>query len=473
MEYGSDRHVDAPDIEGLGRYLRAAGLGDAIDFERRMQFDRFEPWISKASKERGAASSLYETLHCGQPSPSADIPPPQRKALSEFNLARFGDGEMLPGRWRLSHFRNLFCASDLAPGRASQVYVGDDSLLFSRFLLSLPRAGRGLDIGSGSGLSTVALAQSCRDVIGIDLVAECSEAGYLTAGLNGLASRCAFMASAVEQYTPQAKFDVVAANPPGVPVPAGIAYSPAGDGGADGTVNVLRFLAAGSEFCRPDGMLAMRFQSVGNDRDILAIRKIGDIARAKRWDVDFFTDILLPIEVRTALTVRNAHALNPTLQKSELLARLDREMKNLGATTYTSTSMLVRLRGSGRVTSQARYTGLSLDSRICSFRSALARSDIDCALQNFIVAIGNMPGIYWRLAGWTELTKMIQEFDAICQSIIGAKSPREALARVYPHALGGSYDRPRALAIPFSAAVQSLCLSGAIKIEEEMHAAAD
>ncbi|WFU42031.1 methyltransferase [Bradyrhizobium sp. CB82] len=465
------RHLDASVIEGVGRYLRAAGLGDAIDFERRMQFDRFEPWMCGASTQEGAAASLYETLHCGRASRSAYIPPPQLNALSECNLAQFSDGEMLPGRWRLSHFRNLFCASDVAPSRASQVYVGDDSLLFSRFLLSQPRMDRGLDIGSGSGLSTVALAQNCRDVVGIDVVAECSDAGYLTAGLNGVSSRCSFLASAVEEFTPQTRFDIVAANPPGVPVPAGITYSPAGNGGKDGTVNVLRFLEAGAEFCRGDGMLAMRFQSVGNDREIFAIRTIADLARARRWDVEFFTDILVPIEVRTALTVRNAQSLNPEIPKDTLLGRLDQEMKHLGATTYSSSSLRVRLGGSGQVTSQACHTGLSLDARIRNRRSVLTRSDIDSTLQKFIVAIGNMPGIYWRLADWTELTKMIREFETVCQSIVGAESPREALALVYPHSLSGPYVRPRALAIPFLAAVQSLCLTGAIKIEREIHAA--
>ncbi|SFH80060.1 Methyltransferase small domain-containing protein [Bradyrhizobium sp. Gha] len=462
-----------PHPEGLGRYLRAAGLGDAIDFERRMQFDRFEPWMSGVSMQEGAAASLYETLHCGRTSRSTDIPASQRSALSECKLAQFSDGEMLPGRWRLSHFRNLFCASDAALERASQVYVGDDSLLFSRFLLSLPRADRGLDIGSGSGLSTVALAQNCGSVVGIDVVAECSEAGYLTAGLNGLDSRCSFLASAVEQFTPQARFDTVVGNPPGVPVPAGIAYSPAGNGGDDGTVNVLRFLEAGAELCRADGLLAMRFQSVGSAREILAIRRIADIARARSWDVEFFTDIFVPIEVRTALTVRNAQSLNPGLPKDELLARLDREMKRLGATTYSSSLMRVRLGGSGQVTSQALHTGLSLDARIRGRRSPLARSDIDRTLQKFIMAIGNMPGIYWRLADWTELTKMIQEFATICQSIVGSESPREALARVYPLSLTGPYVRPRALSIPFLAAVKSLCLTGIIELEEEIHAATD
>lgn len=461
--------MDTSALAHIGRYFRTTGLGDVIDFERRSQFDRFEPWLRAPTRLSGEAADLYRMLHSGQAIPLSNTPlsKPDLDALEAQGFVAIDQGLVVRRRWKLTHFRDLYCVADAGDTGPSNVYVGDDSFIFSQSLLSLPRGCNGLDIGSGSGISTVALAQRCASVTGIDIVEACEDAGHVTAALNGCADRTHFHTGTIETYSPKTPFDIVIGNPPGVPVPRELNYGVAGRGGDNGLDMVMSFLQVGAALCRKDGVLAMRFQSLARGDEILAHSAILRLAQARNWDARLVVDIHVPVEVRTALTARNALALNLHLTEAEILGLLDRHMDGLSVTDYTSSLLFVRFRGSGRFSVQSIHNTVRLDTRIRPTvpRQQLKAGDVSAALAGFLAFMGNAPGILWRICDPPDVGHMVATFATICAAICASSTPREALDALYPDALRGTRIGSRGVIIPFLLAVEALLGAGVIANE--------
>ncbi|MGJ3263724.1 MAG: peptide chain release factor N(5)-glutamine methyltransferase [Salinarimonas sp.] len=130
-------------------------------------------------------------------------------------------------------------------------------------------ATRILDLGTGSGCVLVALLSECRDAFGIGL--DRSEAACRTArenaGLNGVASRAAFLVGDwTAALAPEPGFGLVVSNPPYIPAAdlpslprGGRAKDPARglDGGPDGLDAYRAILARGRDLRAPGGVLAV------------------------------------------------------------------------------------------------------------------------------------------------------------------------------------------------------------------------
>ena len=59
----SASHLDVEALSKVGRYFRQVGLDDVIEFERRNQSDRYEPWLDTRTQLSGEAADLYRILH--------------------------------------------------------------------------------------------------------------------------------------------------------------------------------------------------------------------------------------------------------------------------------------------------------------------------------------------------------------------------------------------------------------------------
>jgi predicted RNA methylase len=460
--------ISLPNAGEIGRYFRAAGLGAVIDFERRNQADRYQPWLGGPTRLAGEGADLYRLLHCGEAlrPGHCQIASGRFDALRSAELCSAAGPVIGRAKWKVSHFRDLFCVADSPADGASAVYVGDDSFIFADFVGTLPRAERGLDLGSGSGISTAALARNCSHVTGIDIAPECEDAGYLTAALNGCADRASFHGAALDAYRPQRRFDIVVANPPGVPIPKGLEYGLAGRGGDDGLELVLSFLDAATRFCKPDGLVAMRFQSLALGEEILAHSRIGALTRSRGWDTRLIVDICVPVEVRSALTAQNALPLNPTLGEAEILRRLDSHVRRLGATSYTSTLMLVHLAGRGRTTVQKTVNSVQLDTKLApAGKQALTVGEVAAVQARFACLLGNAAGIMWRICSTDDIAWLLADIDRICRTVHRSDTVREALHLLWPDALAGPSIRERGKIIPTLLVAEALVGGGYVRAE--------
>ena len=137
----------------------------------------------------------------------------------------------------------------------------DTELLVELTLERLPRQGRVLDMGTGSGAIAVSLAHTRRDadVTALDVSADALAVAQRNAGANG--ARVRFLHSdwyaALDAPSATAPFDVIAANPPYIA--SGDRHLSEGD---------LRFEPAGALTDHADGLSALRTIVAGAARHL-------------------------------------------------------------------------------------------------------------------------------------------------------------------------------------------------------------
>ncbi len=130
------------------------------------------------------------------------------------------------------------------------------SLFFCRALSFRP-GERVLEIGAGIGLAAVLAARAGATVVATDIVPEAVEAVRANAALNGVGVD----ARLGDCYAPvgSERFDVICANPPQMPTPAGQhradAVAAADNGGVDGWELLDRIIADAPEHLGPGGRL--------------------------------------------------------------------------------------------------------------------------------------------------------------------------------------------------------------------------
>ncbi|MER5362967.1 methyltransferase [Streptomyces sp. NPDC002785] len=345
-EYGRPAGA-APGWARLGEVLR--GLDWALRTETyRLTAGRgLEPWL----QEGAADDPLFHLLHLGA---SSVAPPPElAAALAASGLLADRDDAEQAGTHRtkdhyFTAFRGLLTVADRhdRPAR-SGVYLGEDGLTFTDRLLSVHAGGTALDIGSGSGLTTSALAARGLHTTAIDISPACVAATAATAALNGLAHRVeAVTADATAALEGSGRYDFIASNPPGVVVPDSLAYGPGGNGGPDGLDVVRAVTANAPRMLRDGGVLLMRFESAGDERGPAALAEIFD--HAGDSSVLVTVQASLPMRTRSGLTALRAAAHNPGLSAAELLRRLDAHTDALGACRFYTSFLLLRRDGRAR-----------------------------------------------------------------------------------------------------------------------------
>jgi methylase of polypeptide subunit release factors len=138
---------------------------------------------------------------------------------------------------------------------ADRVYIGDDSLLLQEAVRCLAVPGeRAAELGTGTGLAAVSLADDYRVVVATDVVKGLVGGVALTTALNRIPDGhriVACVADVARGLRPGTQ-DFVAANTPWVPssLARSVVYA---DGGPTGTELPSRFVVEGTRLLRPGG----------------------------------------------------------------------------------------------------------------------------------------------------------------------------------------------------------------------------
>lgn len=152
-----------------------------------------------------------------------------------------------------------------------QIYLGPEAVYLEDIRRALGIDGTGAYLGSGAGHLAVLLAASCRRLVATDLLPRAAAMTRLAFEMNAdevsaptrppatqpVLDRTAMVVVAdLAGGLRPASFDLVAANPPWVPTPAGerIVFA---DGGPTGCELPLRFLQAGLTLMRPGGSVVL------------------------------------------------------------------------------------------------------------------------------------------------------------------------------------------------------------------------
>ncbi|MGA6174639.1 methyltransferase domain-containing protein [Streptomyces sp. NPDC012600] len=341
----------------LGKVLRALDWPLRAEAYRQAGGSIHHPWLTDPAGD----DALFRLLHLGG---AHSAPPPELSdALAALGLmaspggSAGGDpapdagGDVAP--YRTAHhyftaFRGLLTVADhhARPPR-SGVYLGEDGLMFTDRVLSTHAEGTALEIGCGSGLTASALATRGLRTTAIDISADCVAATTATAALNGVTDRVEPVhADAGQALAGAARYDLVAANPPGLPVPDTVAYSPAGNGGPDGLAVVRTVWENAPQMLRDGGAVVMRFECAGDLVGPWALPEIFELAGDSSVLVTIHAR--LPMRTRSALTALRAAPYNPGDAPQELLRRLDAHTDALGASRLYTCFMVLRKDGRAR-----------------------------------------------------------------------------------------------------------------------------
>lgn len=242
------------DLGRLGDALAWSGLAEYVAC-----FDPFRPrgsdWERCRSEAPERLQPLIDLFLLGREVLRDALPRPLRTelvALEATGLLRSRAGAVamrggvviLPvfGRWLICH----------PPQANPRFYFGDDTVaLLAR---SMPKAGGScLDLCSGPGMLAMHAAGSADQVVAVERSPEAAQTARLNVALNRLSRRIEVIEG--DLYGPVAgrSFDTVIANPPMLPIPAGLAGPTIGSGGEDGLAVTRRILSGLPAVLAPDG----------------------------------------------------------------------------------------------------------------------------------------------------------------------------------------------------------------------------
>ncbi len=369
--------IDSSAAARVGALLARTSFAERVEVARRAGFATYQPWpLGDDDPPEGETAG-------GQLGVGGATPGPAGKAgvgAALFGLLHHGGAERggfdaqlwadlcalglaapdgARGKWELTAYRSLIAARDRPHGgRRGQVHIGEDSLRFAEFIMGVAPRGIALDVGSGSGISSVALGRTCSQVHAIDVVEECLDATALSMSLNGMGAKAVVNYAQLDAFEPSVAFDCAIGNLPGVPVPPGLTYPPDGAGGPDGLQLMRLFLERCQDsLVNEEATVIMRFQSLGDERGPLLLDELRALAPRARWDISVMTESRIPAEVRAALTAHHALPVNPGADPHELLGRTDAHLAGTGYGEYYASTLVARP-GGGSVT----YNNLSSPS---------------------------------------------------------------------------------------------------------------
>jgi SAM-dependent methyltransferase len=315
----------------LAAALRHHGWPLALETYRQAGGLTHEPWLPPVPHE----DPIFSLLHRGEV--TGPVPADLRAVLDRLGLPT-------PLPCYLTAVRDLLAVGDHhdRPERC-HAYLGKDGLQIVDRLLSHRGSGRALDCGSGSGLTSVALAAAGFQVTAVDIDPACVTATRATAALNGFQDRIDPREMSIADALldgGDGDYAMIAANPPGAPVPTTVNYWPAGNGGSDGMGVIRTILTGATRALAPGGVLVMRFESVGDGDRPFAVAEIDEIAAD--CSVLLSVEDRLPMRVRSGISARWAAPHNPGLEAGELLDILDTHAESLGATYFYTCFAVVR-----------------------------------------------------------------------------------------------------------------------------------
>jgi hypothetical protein len=350
----------------VGEALVRTCFAERVEAARVGGFATYEPWPPMKATAHGddIGADLWRLAHLGLI---------ERKCFDDGLWADLCAVDLIedgnpaaPGRFELTAHRSLIAARDRpgygrlegAPpieaeagaGRRGEhssvrggVHIGEDSLRFAEAILGVAPRGIALDVGSGSGISTCALARTCEQVHAIDVVEACLDATALSMGLNGMGAKANVSLAQLDAYEAPLRFDCAIGNLPGVPVPPGLDYPPDGAGGPDGLQLMRLFLErCEASLLSERGVAIMRFQSLGDGQGPLLLAELHELAGRAGWDISVLTESRIPASVRAALTAHHALPVNAGIEPSAMLARADAHLAEMGHSEYYASTLFAR-----------------------------------------------------------------------------------------------------------------------------------
>lgn len=455
-------------VDRLVERLLETGFATRIEALRRQSFLAYAPWPGSipqdhADKVSGyVGSALFNVLHHGH---EAD-----QETLGDAVVANLGDtgfatSDGQAGGWELTAFRGVLVARD-PESHGGEVYIGEDGMRFVESIVNVRPHGRALDVGCGTGLLTCALARTCDEVVAIDIVAKCLEATKLSAQLNQVSEKITTHHVALQDYAPEQPFNCVTANLPGVPVPPGIRYSREGNGGPDGLNYVRMLIERAPSLLDPvDGMLLMRFQSLGDASGPLLLRDLREAAVRNGWEVWVVTDSRVPAEVRSAHTTYYAHKRNPEMSTGDLLATVDAHMAKLGMSSYFASTLVARTRGEGNV----HFVDLSFRDLLRT--KVVLKGELKACAERRIEVVSHfygrahgLPDGFWELGDLDDLGVVVEKFDELVAALAGSTTVRDLVHSVFNDRLAADKLRVRWLYVTVELLVNTMAELGLVDV---------
>lgn len=326
-----------------GTRLDGETFAAAIELIRSRHLNVWEPWLPA---EELPADGVVHLLHLGAKVPAGTVDPGQAELITSLGLARRESDWLIPTSWAVTAFRGVLAAGHREYGSATgDIHIGEDSLRFAAAVLAAAPRGRVLDIGCGSGIASMAAARTADEVHGLDVLPEAVEAFRLSAALNAPAAGCRAELGDFRELDAHDAYDAVIVNLPGVPVPDGVPYPTAGDGGPDG-LRLIRGLWQWYAAKSTADQLVMRFQCPGGPSTPIAVAELNKLMPAGS-DVLVLTDTAVPMLVRNAITAERASALDRRRGAEEIFSLLQRRCAELGWTHYHCSTLRIRRDGVG------------------------------------------------------------------------------------------------------------------------------
>ena len=275
--------------------------GGVTDF-----YDSLDPW----GEMLGTAPSLWRRLDLrqqqlvsllalGQSLPAAALADPLTGAVAdglvELGVAHCGDEGIDLNGLALYRYGGCWLFAD-RPSPSPTLYFGADSVALASRIAPL-RGGRGLDLCSGPGIQALVMASRGLDVDAVEINPVACKLFELNAHLNGLDDRARVSCGNLyEAAGVREGYDLIVANPPLLPIPAGLPYPFIGDGGETGLDIALRVLISA----------ASRLSDAGTVQIICAARMRGldlaDLALVRDMASNAGLDVLVTIIQTYAVT---------------------------------------------------------------------------------------------------------------------------------------------------------------------------
>ncbi|WP_018009167.1 methyltransferase, partial [Sinorhizobium medicae] len=166
------------------------------------------------------------------------------------------------GRLRLVWHLGCLVLCD-RPGPKVTRYHGEDSFALARQILSISSPGRMLDLCCGVGSQGLLAARLGHIVHSVDIQEDVRKLYEVNAALNGLEDKMSFRCADLFDGVESIHFDLIAANPPLVPMPQGLSIGIISDGGADGLDVTARIAETAPQFMTANGHLILQGVSFG------------------------------------------------------------------------------------------------------------------------------------------------------------------------------------------------------------------
>lgn len=259
-------------------------------------------------------AALYRLLLLGDRVPQAEA----AAALDEETLEGLGKAGILrraPGNcletvnYSLVSYQDRYVFTDLpyfyptCRKKDTRIYIGADSYLLGQNLLSDCR-GEVLDLCTGTGFQAIQAASPACRVTGVELAPEAVGAARCNVLLNGLSERIEVLSGNLYEAVGDARFDVIYANPPFLPVPAGVRYPLSGDGGYDGLKVLLRIVEGLPEHLNAGGRAALIAEGVGDDEGPFVAKELRRVFKGGRWNVLLLVRGEMPLEYQSYVIAR-------------------------------------------------------------------------------------------------------------------------------------------------------------------------